>query len=191
MTEEQVDRLLTLLQAEYPHSFSGMDDRMLALKRNLWIKEFEQDDNRIVLAAARLYMKAGGAFAPTIGQLREKISMLTTSGSELPEQSAWALVAKACANGLYGYQKEFDKLPPEVQRAVGAPEQLREWAKMDVETVQSVVASNFMRSYRTQQAREREIAMIPPEVRDLLEQVGANLLTGGVHDDDATLQRLP
>lgn len=186
MTEEQVDRLLTLLQAEYPHSFSGMDDRMLALKRNLWIKEFEQDDNRIVLTAARLYMKSGGAFAPTIGQLREKIAMLTTSGGELPEQSAWALVSKACANGLYGYKEEYDKLPPEVQRAVGAPEQLREWAKMDSETVQSVVASNFMRNYRTQQAREREIALIPPEVRNLLEKAGGMLrLTGGEEDASA------
>lgn len=175
MTDEQVDKLLTLLQAEYPHSFSGMDDRMLALKRNLWIKEFEQDDNRIVLAAARLYMKSGGAFAPTIGQLREKIAMLTTSGSELPEQSAWALVSKACQNGLYGYKKEFEKLPPDVQRAVGAPEQLREWARMDVETVQSVVASNFMRNYRTQQSRERELAQIPDELRNKLCEVAGNL----------------
>lgn len=171
MTSEQVDKLLTLLQAEYPHSFSGMDDRMLALKRNLWIKEFEADDNQVVLTAARIYMKTGGAFAPTIGQLREKMSMLTATAPELSEQTAWAMVAKACQNGLYGYQKEYEKLPPEVQRAVGAPEQLKAWAAMDVETVESVVASNFMRNYRTQQARERELAMIPPEIRERLGSV--------------------
>ena len=86
------------------------------------------------------------------------------------------MVSKALHNGIYGYKDEFDKLPPTVQAAVGRAEQLREWAVMDIGEVESVVASNFMRSFKTIQKRERETAMIPPDVRELLTGVSAAML---------------
>ncbi len=174
MTEEETARIMTLLQAEYPGSFSRLDDRQMALKLELWIREFERDEYNLVYAAVRLLMKENREFAPNIGQIRDKMDLLLAP-DELDETQAWALVAKACTNGLYGAQKEFDKLPPDVQRVVGSPEQLKAWAGMDAETVQSVVASNFRRSYRVRKARERELAMIPADVREMI-QGAANSL---------------
>jgi hypothetical protein len=158
----------------------------MKLKLNLWEREFAADDYRVVYAAVRLFMKSGGAFSPTIGELREKMASFTED-EELPEQAAWAMVAKACANGLYGYQKEFAKLPEAVQRAVGAPEQLKAWAAMDAETVSSVVASNFMRNYRAQAARDREAAMLPPEYREKLAGIVAGMKMIGGSDDGSTV----
>lgn len=165
--ELSIQKILTLLQAEYPNSFANMDARTMALKVELWKREFENDNPDLVYAAVRLYMKSPERFAPTIGQIREKMQRLTEQ-EELPEQSAWVLVSKACRNGLYGYKKEFAKLPPDVQEAVGAPEQLKVWAAMDSETIESVVASNFMRNYRTQRIRKKENAMLPPDIRKML-----------------------
>lgn len=162
-----IKKLLTLLQSEYPSSFTGMDARTMRLKTELWEREFAKDDINLVYAAIRAYMESPERFAPSIGQVREKMRLLTQKES-LSEQAAWALVSRACRNGLYGYQKEFDKLPAEVQRAVGVPEQLRAWAAMDADTLESVVASNFMRSYRAQTAKDKEIAMLPQEVRQML-----------------------
>lgn len=48
-----------------------------------------------------------------------------------------------------------------VRRVVGSPSQLREWAMMEPDTVQSVVASNFQRSYRSRAASEKEFAALP------------------------------
>ena len=42
---------------------------------------------------------------------------------------------------------------------------------MDAETVNSVVASNFMRNYRTQQTRDHQLALLPPEMRALIGSV--------------------
>ena len=92
--------------------------------------------------------------------------------------SAWALVSKACSNGIYGYREEFAKLPPEVQRAVGAPEVLREWAMMESDTVQSVIASNFQKNYRATQERQKELEKLPQNVRDMLAGVAGNLMIG-------------
>ena len=169
-----VKMLITLLQSEYPNSFVNYDERLLKLKIELWEKEFANDDLNVVYAAIRTYMRSPERFAPTIGQIREKMDMLTEP-DKLSEVAAWALVSKACRNGYYGYKEEFAKLPPEIQQAVGRPEQLREWSQMDENTVQSVVASNFMRSFRTTQQRNKELSMIPAEVREMLSGVTKKL----------------
>ena len=181
MQKSDVQKLLTLIQAEYPQSFVKMDDRQMALKLELWAKEFENENATLVWAAARALMGTGRDFAPNCGQIREKMYDLTNA-HVLDEQQAWALVSKACANGMYGYRREFEKLPPDVQRAVGRPEQLKSWAEMDVETVQSVVASNFMRSYRTMAAREREIGKLPDDVRNLIDGLSQKMIMEGSYN---------
>lgn len=174
MTEENVAKLLTILQAEYPNSFSRLDERQINLKLELWIKEFAQDDDNLVYAAVRLLMKSNIQFAPNIGQIREKMQMLTAP-DELTETEAWALVFKACSGHPRGYQYLFDHLPPEVQRSVGSANQLREWGMMDTNTLQSVVASNFMRGFRARKARDKELAMIPPEMREALRGISERM----------------
>ena len=63
---------------------------------------------------------------------------------------------------------EFDKLPPVIQRLVGAPSQLQEWAQMDSDTVNSVVASNFQRSYRARAKNERDYLALPSSVKSYM-----------------------
>ena len=180
MERRDVLKLLTLLEAEYPQSFKTLSDEQRALKMELWEKEFAADDVNIVFAAVRTLMRSGREFAPTSGQIREKMTEFMEM-DKLDEQQAWALVAKACANGFYGYKSEFEKLPMEVQRAVGRAEQLKEWSTVDVDTFQTVVASNFMRSYRTTLAREKELARIPAEVRTMITGISEKMrLTGNV-----------
>lgn len=171
-------QILTLMQSEYPQSFSRMDDRTMALKVELWEREFSADNPNLVYAAIRTYMRTPERFAPSIGQVREIMTSLT-AGEELQAQDAWALVSKACQNGLYGYREEYQKLPPDVQAAVGAPEQLKAWAMMDAETVESVVASNFMRSFRTHKEREKARAALPKELKELLAQTANKAALGG------------
>ena len=179
MRESDVVKLLILLEAEYPNSFSKLDEQQKALKKELWVKEFAEDDYTLVFTATRLLMRDGREFAPSCGQIRAKMESLLQKET-LNEQQAWALVSKACSNGYYGYRKEFDKLPPEVQKAVGSPEQIKEWSVMDITTFQSVVASNFMRSYRATVEREKELARIPESVRSALRGVSEKLrLTEG------------
>ena len=180
MEKERVLRLLSLIEAEYPQSFKGLSEDSRRLKVELWQKEFEHDDETAVFAAVRMLMRDGREFAPTSGQIREKM-LSFSSMNVLDEHDAWNLVAKACSNGFYGYKKEFDKLPPEVQRAVGRPEQLKEWSVVDSDTFQTVIASNFMRSYRMAQARERELARIPQEVRAMLTGVADRMMLNGTN----------
>lgn len=178
MTFDETKTILTLLQTEYPQSFSKMDERAMAMKLKLWAAEFADDDYRAVYAVVRGIISAGAReFAPNIGVIREKMRSYSVAG-ELTENEAWSMVSRAIRNGIYGYREEYDRLPPEIQQAVGEAEQLKHWAVMDESEVQSVVASNFQRSYRTIMARNRELSKIPADVRALLTGVSAKMLTG-------------
>jgi hypothetical protein len=87
---------------------------------------------------------------------------------EMTEQEAWQCVAVALRNSAYNSSAEFEKLPPVVQRLVGSPNQLREWSQMDSDTVNSVVASNFQRSYRARAKSERDFLALPSSVKSYM-----------------------
>lgn len=165
MTRDDVIMILATLKAAYPHAYKGMTRRDGEALVNLWQRQFaDEDPNAVAAAVDALISTRTAGYSITPGEVKEKLHQLRTV-NELNESDAWALVSKACSNGLYGYREEFAKLPPDVQRAVGAPEQLKAWAMMDAEAVESVVASNFMRAYRTQQKRDKELALLPEELR--------------------------
>ena len=178
MTKKDTIGVLAMLQTAYPSYYARQNGQQMREAVNLWSDLFADDNPQVVYAAVKAIIVSGGAFPPSIGEIKNKMHDLTKQ-DELSETEAWALVSKAICNGIYGYKKEFDKLPPTVQAAVGRPEQLKEWAVMDVGEVESVVASNFMRGYKTAQKREREMALIPDSVKTLIAGVTQAMLPEG------------
>ena len=81
---------------------------------------------------------------------------------------AWGLVLSAVKRSAYDSREEFEKLPVMLRRLVGSPSQLRDWAMMDAETVQSVVASNFQRSYQVRAKQEQEYQDLPSEIKQMI-----------------------
>ena len=111
-------------------------------------------------------------FAPTPGQLIDKIPV---QSFDMTEMEAWGKVNKALSNSSYHAKEEFDKLPLVVQKTLGRFEVLQEWAGMEIDTVQSVIQSNFIRNYRTVLQREKEHNKLPTRLREILEAAGAKM----------------
>ena len=174
MTKREVAELMTVLQANYPDSFRGQSDAVVAAKITLWHDFFKDYPKQVVSAAAKAFMATDTkGFMPNVGQINEQIQRLKST-EDMTSGEAWALVSKALRNSTYGSEEEFAKLPPDIQRAVGSPSQLREWALMDAETVESVIASNFQRSFRVRQERNKDFEKLPGDVRNVI----AGLATG-------------
>lgn len=131
----------------------------------MMLSEYTYEQISVALKAYILSDTNG--FAPSIGQLVGKIQSITQP-QELSEVEAWTLVRNAISNSGYNSVEEFAKLPPLVQKAVGLPENLREWA-MTENLNHEVVSSNFMRSYKSVLEREKEIAKMPSDVRQLIQ----------------------
>lgn len=168
MTFEETGIIMDILKTAYPRFYSGPNapDKVKTLR--LWAEMFIHDDVALVAAAVKALIETDAkGFPPHIGAVKATLRLLV-SDEELTEAEAWGIVAKAIRNSTYGSQEEFEKFPPVIKRIVGNPAQLREWGMMDSETVHSVVASNFQRSYRTALQREREIAKLPPDVKAII-----------------------
>ena len=97
----------------------------------------------------------------------EQIQRMDRKDDRTPSE-AWSLVYKAIKNSTYWSEEEFKKLPEDIQRFVGHPDQLRDWALMDAEVIQSVIASNFQKSFKVRQENDRNYAKLPAEVKQFV-----------------------
>lgn len=167
MTRDETIKLLMVIQSAYPNF--KPPDKTVAV--DTWYTMLKDMDYNVVQMGLRAYITTDtSGFAPSIGRLINTIYTIQNP-QELNEMEAWALVSKALKNGYYGAVEEFDSLPPLVQKAVGNPDNLRNWSQTDTNSIENVVQSNFMRSYRLVVNRENEIKKMPADVRTLIENV--------------------
>ena len=90
---------------------------------------------------------------------------------ELTKGEAWGTVRKALKNSLYSSVDEFNALPEVVRYAVGSPEMLKSWAQVPLDELETVIQSNFMRTFRAKSANIKEIKLLPQAVREKMDQV--------------------
>lgn len=167
MTNEEVKKIIGTMILAYPNY---KPDNMSMLIE-LWKEMLSEYTYQQVAMALKAYIASDtSGFAPSIGQIVGKMQMINQP-EELNEMEAWNLVSKAIRNGYYGAEEEFSKLPPLVQKAVGSHEQLRQWAQTEIDSVENVIQSNFMRTYRTVVERSLNVSRMPVETRKRIEAI--------------------
>ena len=171
MTAYETGAVMDVLIAAYPQFYSRSDTEDLKKAVALWAEMFKDDDVNIVkLALKALIATDDKGYPPHIGAVKAKIRQLTEE-EPMSEQEAWAILSKAIRRSTYYSREEFEKLPPEIQRVVHSPEQLREWAMSDGEGLETVIASNFQRSYREVSKRRQAYAALPSDIRQVAKQL--------------------
>lgn len=167
MTNEEVKKIIGTMILAYPNY---KPDNMTMLIE-LWKEMLSEYTYQQVAMALKAFIATDTkGYAPSIGQLVGKMQMINQP-EELNEMEAWNLVSKAIRNGYYGAEEEFSKLPPLVQKAVGSHEQLRQWAQTEIVSVENVIQSNFMRTYRAVVERSLNVSRMPVEARKMIEAI--------------------
>ena len=170
MTREETVKIIRIMVDSYPN-YKPND---ISETVDVWQMMLSDYDYNLVAMALKAYILSDtSGFAPNIGQLVAKIHLLTKP-QELSEMEAWSLVSKAIRNSGYNSVEEFVNLPLLVQKAVGTPDNLRNWAVSDYQTIESVIQSNFLRSYRVVVKRESEINCMPNEIKALIDKTNIN-----------------
>lgn len=157
MNDAETKKILAILTVAYP---TLADDKALP-RVNLWTAMFADEPYELVNAAVRTYIASDTkGFPPAIGKIKQ-LCINLSEADDISEAEAVALILKATRNGIYGSEEEFAKLPPVCQRIVVSPDRLKDWALLDSDEVNTVIASNLRRAYVAEKAREQEIKALP------------------------------
>ena len=165
MTRDEVKKVLIVIE----NTFSTFKVENKTQTIDVWFSFLQGIPYEVIDNALKVYIAtSGSAFAPSIPQL---IAMTRKPKelSQIDEVSAWRLVRNAIRRGLYYYDEEFTKLPAEVQIVVGEPSQLRDWAMLESEVIDSVIQSNFTKRFSQMQKRQNEIEAMPDKVKQLIQ----------------------
>ncbi len=176
MKPAEIAELLTLIAAAWP-KFEP-DDAKVAL----WSELFTDVDFQVAKVALKKLMLLN-TFPPSVAELRQAVLDVTTPGnSRLPAPEAWGYVIAAIKK--YGYYREGEALssmPPEAAKVVG----WMGWQDICQSDNIDVVRGQFLRMYETNLQREKEQALLPPALKEIIAEIGQNLLLGGASDDQA------
>ena len=154
MTRAETTRIMAVLQAAYPAYYRSMSAGELEPVISLWSEMLaDYPADVCALAVKRLIALDAKGYPPNIGQVIASVrAVLDPPEQRMTETEAWGLVKRAAANGYYHAAEEYAKLPPEIRRIIGDADTLHEWSQ--TESLDTVIAASFMRSYRALTERE-------------------------------------
>ena len=167
MTDQETRKILMMIESIYPtFKVENVDETVEA-----WHWALSDYPAEAILISLQMYIRNNGtAFAPSVSQLINGI--YKPQENQIPsEGEAWSLVKKAIQDGNYHAEERFNELPELVQKAVGSANMIRQWAQTDSEEVNTVIMSNFQRSYRIIVERSKEDARINPLIMGMVNAI--------------------
>ncbi len=194
MTTKETLQIMAVLQGAYPRYYAGQSYEEKKQAAELWHRMLGEYPYELVDQAIAAVI-ATNVFPPAIAEIIAEVNSLQR-GPEMTELEAWSYVSRAIRNAAYHAQEEWEKLPEEL-RGIISPDLLRSWARVEAENVETVLQSNFARTFRAGMARRRKYDALPGSVKQYMAQIGVRtdgLLcmpgqrAGGM---DPEIQRLP
>jgi hypothetical protein len=191
VTREETLAIMGVLKAAYPNYYRDMNRRDAEAVVELWASMFADDPAPVVAMAVKAHIASDTkGFPPHIGAIKAAIGKLTRPQElEMSEMEAWNQVRRAIAGasaadwsrrmqadgsmGKTSAERNFDALPEILQRLVGSPKQLAEWELLPDDEINTIIQSNFMRSFRARVSHEKELLALPADVRDSMQQLAA------------------
>ncbi|MZQ97187.1 MAG: hypothetical protein GT601_05890 [Acidaminobacter sp.] len=169
MTREEVLKIMTYIRVSYPRWASELKPDDARLMVEIWMDDLKEYSSDLVMAAVKSHRRVE-KWPPTIADIIEKIDVIQGKVEPMTGQEAWALVRKALKNGIYNAKREYDFLPKEIQSAIGDHYALKAWAEMDMGELETVVQSQFIKSYKIKSEQKMEYDKLPNDVKLMIEQ---------------------
>ena len=161
MTRDETKKILLAVCSIYTN-FKPMDMSITVDTWHILLEDYDYSDIHKAMIAFMRVDTSG--FAPTPAQLINTLHEVCETSKYLNPVEAWDLVRKALCNSTYNSINEFNKLPYECQKAVGAPSQLRSWAT-DENFNEEVAMSQFIRVYKGIVEHSKQVERVPQKFR--------------------------
>lgn len=170
---ETVD-CITYLSAAYPGVYKRFTEKKFETLIAVWYNTFSEYPVEMVMVGIQGYISTDtSGFPPSPGQVIKVIQDITRQ-EETNSMEAWAIVKKAVNSPRDRMEETFRTLPPLIQKVVGGHHQLMAWGNVNEEEFETVIQSNFMRTYETEKKRQKQLQMIPERIRRMIPKGGNN-----------------
>ena len=171
MTKDETKKLLMMIEAAYPQSKFENPAETIAV----WHFLLEEYSANVVMAAFQIYVKTNNTgVAPSVSQIIGCMHK-PSEVEQLSEGEAWNMVKKAIQNSAYHSEERFNELPPIIQRCVGSANMLFQWSQTDSDTVNTVIMSNFQRTYRAVLSKQDFNNKVPEQISDVVKGLADKL----------------
>lgn len=175
MTRNEVKSIVKAMRAQFGSLYQRTQtEQDLSETINSYYLFLADCNYKDALLALNAYMSTGAhEHAPNASQLKAMLNKPKELARQSPAE-AWQVVRKAISRGNYYAEQDYDSFAPEIQRAVGSPEQLRIWAQ-DVDFNEGVESSNFFRRYSDCIRQADEYSKLPPQMQVLTDRASTKL----------------
>lgn len=188
MTREETEMILMRIEANWT-PFKNQDTAIM-----LWADRFKDEPYELVLSAVNVLIDTdAGGFRPTIGQVKNAMHDIVY-GEAITGTEAWLLVkgslheAQTDPENMTGARSAWKKLPETIQKLV-SPKQLLEWNWLESGQLDTVIESNFLRSYRDVMDRKYRKETVSKETSQKISMIRDAL--GLYTDPDKKPEALP
>ncbi|EDU35714.1 hypothetical protein CLOSPO_01879 [Clostridium sporogenes ATCC 15579] len=178
MNKEQTIKILSIIKAAYPQWARDLKVNDAQMMVTLWNDMLQDYEYNLVQIAIKKVI-ATNKFPPSVSEVIESINYIKTGGqAEMTEIEAWGLVRRAIKNSAYHAEEEFNKLPSRIQEAIGSHNILHNWSQESINGIETVIGSNFMRSYKQTVIRKKEEKQLPQSIKTMLGNIGQKMIEG-------------
>lgn len=187
MTDIEATQIIAMLETNW-QPFKSTN---AAIK--LWASAFAEDPYELVNTAVMALIQTDSSdFRPNVAKVRRKMHDIVY-GERMSETEAWLTIknslpeAQESPETLKGAKSAWNKLPDDIQKLV-TPRQLLEWNSVESSTLDTVIQSNFLRSYRDVSDRRYSKEALPKGTQ---KTIGAIRQATGLYIDPEKKPELP
>lgn len=173
MTRQETIQVITLLAGNYD-SIANKDKTQKQLMINTWQECLGDLNYAVVLQAVKKTMITS-PFPPTISEIRKNAIEMINPSIQRTAIEAWNEAYKMICSGLYMTEEQFNAASPEVKKFFGNVRQVRELAKTDINTVNSVTKGQFLKQYDVIIQRQQEQKLLPQSIQDFTKQLAEKM----------------
>lgn len=160
MTRKEIIKLIRALSVNYrgwPEEGKEEDTVLL------WESMLGDIPYEIAQAAVKAHMSRS-PFPPTVADIRQAAIDLTTH--QISASESWQMVVDAINRfGYYNEEKALASLPPDVADMV----RRFSWRELCLSDQPDVIRAQWRMAWENKQKRERDFAVLPQEVRSMIE----------------------
>lgn len=169
MTRQEVSALAAVITASYPQFYQRQTPQDLENLIKAWAFALDEYTYEQASIGLKVYIHNDAkGFPPSPGQIIDAIHKTEEHPvAEATAAEAWQIVWDAITRLSWEHPEiEFDRLPPECQRAIGSAESLKEIAMMNTEDVLIGEKARFMRQYDVVKQNVRDYERLPQIAKD-------------------------